>query len=210
MEAQPINLNRDDLGAFIKAPRTIRAFENLNLNQDTLVQVVTDVQEAPVIGVTLSDVFDNDRALAGSSDILLTDGGPKADLGIELTTTGVTASSYGDASHFVQFAVDDKGRITLAAQYVANTDNVTEGATNLYFTVARARNSLSGSATVTYNSGTGVFSLTNANVVAALGFTPQPVDAYLTAISGTVPAADGTYLAPTSITIANGIITAIS
>jgi hypothetical protein len=209
MQTQLVAYNRDDLARFIKDPRTIRAFEALNTNQDDIVQAVGQIEQAPLIGISLSDVFTEDRALAGSSDIQLTDGGAKANLSISLATSGVSAGAYGDASHFVGIAVDNKGRLTLAAQYLATTANVAE-VTNLYFTDARARSAVSGSSTVSYNSGTGIFSLTSGNVTTALGFSPQPVDAYLTAISGTVPAPDGTYLSPTSITIVNGIITAIS
>ena len=38
MEQQLINLTREDLAVFIKDPRTIRAFENLGANQDTVWQ----------------------------------------------------------------------------------------------------------------------------------------------------------------------------
>ena len=54
------------------------------------------------------------------------------------------------------------------------TDATAEGSTNLYFTNARARSavSIAESGNITYSSTTGQFSLTNANVVAALGYTP--------------------------------------
>ncbi len=42
----------------------------------------------------------------------------------------------------------------------ANTDNVSEGSTNLYFTNARARGAVSASGSLSYNSSTGVFSYT--------------------------------------------------
>lgn len=167
IQSQPININRDDLARFIKDPRTIRAFENINLNQDTIVETVGDIQASPVIGITVSDAFENDRALAGSSDILLTDGGPKGNLGIELTATGVSASNYGDASHFVQIAVDPKGRITLAAQYSANTNNITEGGTNLYFTTSRARASIAAGNGINYSTVTGVIAVTPAGTYGA-------------------------------------------
>jgi hypothetical protein len=206
---KPINLNRDEIAAFAKAPKTIRAIEDLNLNQDELVSNIADIRASPVIGVTLSPIYTDDRALTGSADIALSDGGPKSNLSIALTPSGVSAATYGSASQTVAFAVDAKGRITLAAQYALITTNITEGA-NLYFTTARARLSIYGSSTVTYDSTTGVISLTNGNIVTGLGFTPQVEDPYLNAISGTVPAPDGTYLNPTSITIVNGIVVAIS
>jgi hypothetical protein len=43
-----------------------------------------------------------------------------------------------------------------------NSDNITEGSTNLYFTNARARTALSANAPLSYNSGSGVFSIPQA------------------------------------------------
>jgi hypothetical protein len=48
-----------------------------------------------------------------------------------------------------------------------NTDEITEGTTNLYFTQARARASVSASGSISYNSSTGVFSYTAPTVVSA-------------------------------------------
>jgi hypothetical protein len=61
-----------------------------------------------------------------------------------------------------------------SANITISTDATGEGTTNLYFTNARARAavSIASSGNITYNSTTGEFSLTNANVVAALGYTP--------------------------------------
>jgi hypothetical protein len=41
-----------------------------------------------------------------------------------------------------------------------DTDNVTEGSSNLYYTTARARSSVSATGSISYNSSTGVFSFT--------------------------------------------------
>lgn len=62
---------------------------------------------------------------------------------------------------------------TITIMFDGDTDDVPEGL-NLYFTIARARSSVAGSATVTYDQPTGVFSLTGANVTTALGYTPAP------------------------------------
>lgn len=61
-----------------------------------------------------------------------------------------------------------------SANITFTTDATSEGSTNLYFTNARARSAISiaSSGNITYSSTTGQFSLTNANVVAALGYTP--------------------------------------
>jgi hypothetical protein len=59
-----------------------------------------------------------------------------------------------------------------SANITFTTDATGEGTTNLYHTTARARAAVAGSSTVTYNSTTGIFSLTGANVTTALGYTP--------------------------------------
>lgn len=61
------------------------------------------------------------------------------------------------------------GIITIG--FDGSTTDVPEG-TNLYYTLARVRAAVGGSATVTYDIGTGAFSITQANVITALGYTP--------------------------------------
>lgn len=57
---------------------------------------------------------------------------------IDLATTGVTAGTYG------RVTVDSYGRVTAASN--DNTDNITEGTTNLFFTNARAQAAITGGA----------------------------------------------------------------
>lgn len=57
---------------------------------------------------------------------------------IDLATSGVTAGTYG------RVTVDAYGRVTAGTS--DTTDNVSEGATNLYFTNARAQSAISGGA----------------------------------------------------------------
>lgn len=88
---------------------------------------------------------------------------------------------------------------SLTVYFDGTTDDVPEGL-NRYFTIARARSSVSGSATVSYADSTGVFSLTDANVVAALGYTPamsgtaQAVGIRAITASPTITAQDYTFL----------------
>lgn len=157
-EMRSVNLNRDEIAAFAKAPKTIRSIESLNANQDELVANVNAILGAPLLGVSTTGAFTSDRALVGSSDILLSDGGAKGNAALSLTPSGVSAATYGSAAQTVAFAVDSKGRITLAAAYALNTSNITEGS-NLYFTTARARQSISEGTGIDYDDGTGVVSL---------------------------------------------------
>lgn len=170
MASRPVNVNRDDLAKFIKDPRTIRAFENLAENQDVSADTITQITGASIVGVTTSDVFTEDRFLNGSSDILLTDGGPKGPLTLGLTPTGAGPATYGSPAHAIQIAVDGKGRLTLAAQYQLVTDNVAEGS-NLYFTTDRARQSLSAGTGLSYDNVTGVMSV-NSDYLTSGSYTP--------------------------------------
>lgn len=122
----------------------------------------------------------NSRQIAVTSPITATDAGAGSTYTLGLADSGVTADTYGDATHLVVIAIDAKGRVTTAAEYALNSDNVTEGAANLFFTNARARASVSATSPLSYNSGTGIFSVTGAaltksddtNVTLTLGGSP--------------------------------------
>lgn len=163
VEAFPVDLTRDLLSEFIPNPRTIRAFENIDLNNQSLIDTVDDIQEVPFVSIALSDVLSDDRFLNPGPDVTFTDGGAKGPLTFGLTDTGISAAIYGSATQIAQIAVDAKGRLTLAANITLVSDNVVEGTVNLYFTDARARAALSGGTGITYNSGTGVIALDTAS-----------------------------------------------
>lgn len=160
----PTDLTRDLLSEFIPNPRTIRAFENIELNNQSVIETVTDIQESPLIGLTLSPVFTSDRFLNPGVDVTFSDGGAKGPLTFGLTDTGVSAATYGSATQIAQIAVDEKGRLTLASNVTLVSDNVVEGTLNLYFTDARARAALSGGTGIDYDSGTGAIELADTAV----------------------------------------------
>lgn len=171
-------------------------------------------------------LFPNSRALAVASGELTETTG-LTDVTLGLADSGVTAATYGAATKLVVLAIDAKGRVTSASEITLNSDNVTEGVTNLFFTQARARASVSGTAPISYNVATGVFSLADSGVTAASygganKSTTVTFDAKgrataasettitIAAVSGGTPCADGVHTPVNSITTLNGIITAIS
>ena len=75
--------------------------------------------------------------------------------------TAAISTAATDATNKV--AAEATARDAAIATAVAtkdNTDEITEGTTNLYFTTARARSSVSAGGSLSYNSSTGVFSYT--------------------------------------------------
>mgnify|MGYP006271848305 CR=1 FL=1 len=88
--------------------------------------------------------------------------------------TGNASGNAGTATKLATARTINGTSFDGSANITFNTDATAEGSTNLYFTNARARSavSIATSGNITYNSTTGQFSLTNANVVAALGYTP--------------------------------------
>lgn len=155
VQTRTVNLNRRLLGEFLKNPQTIKAFEDLSLNADDVSGVLTSIQSADIITLSLSDAFENQRVLSSDGEVQLTDGGPGGALTVGLSDTGVNTNTYGDASHLVQIAVNAKGRITLAQVHTLDSDNVTEGVANLFFTEARVRGALSGGDGIDYDAITG-------------------------------------------------------
>lgn len=135
--------------------------------------------------VTFGDertLYPNSKALTVvSGQLTETDNGPMLELG--LADTAVTPATYGAADRIVVLTIDQKGRITAAAEIILNSDNVHEGTTNLFYTDARARAALSGGSGINYNSGTGA--------IATAGFSGGPA-------------------LYTSLTFVNGICTAAS
>lgn len=163
METRSVNLDRRQLAEFIKSPQTIKAFENLALNGDDYATVIGAIQGTPVISIAPSDGFPDGRVIATDGEVQATDGGPGGNYTLGLSDTGVTAGSYGSAASTLRISVNAKGRISLVQSFPLNSDNVTEGVSNLYFTQARARNALSGGTGISYSTGTGVIALDAAN-----------------------------------------------
>lgn len=157
-------LPRNMIGQFIPSDRGIRAFEDM---QGDLTNLYDAIANASFIVVSSEPTLGSERALAlEPGELTGVDGGANSTYSLGLADTAVLADGYGDASHTVSFTVDKKGRLTAAAAYQLNTDNITEGTTNLFFTVPRARASISGATGISYSSATGIIDLADTAVAA--------------------------------------------
>lgn len=213
-------LLRKDIGEFIGSPRGVRAFEEVQGD-------VANQYEALSTGtfLTLTDApsLGEERVLRPvAGELAGTDGGTGVGYTLGLADTTVVAGIYGAATKTVRVTVDGKGRLTGVTEYTLNTDNVAEGATNLYFTTARARAAVSGTTGISYTPGSGIIALDTAStrntdhasvsVSAGAGLTGGgDLTASRTLALGATGVTPGTYASPTSITVdAYGRITAIS
>ena len=96
-------------------------------------------------------------ALAVSANATV--GGTLGVTGVVTATGGVTGNVTGNVTG------DLIGDVTGTVSDVSNhdTDDIAEGATNLYYTDARSRGAVSATGSLSYNSSTGVFSFTQGN-----------------------------------------------
>lgn len=127
-----------------------------------------------------------------NSTVIMHTTGAETMAGVKTFSNGIVSDVTGNVTGDVTGDVKDSGSVVLDASTGAltgtvssisnhNTDSLSEGSSNLYYTGARARNSISlvdnGSGELSYNSSTGVFtwggvtsSTTNVEKVTALSF----------------------------------------
>lgn len=173
-------LRRDVIAEFIKSPAGVRNYEAI---QGDTTNIYAAITQAGFLVLSADPNLGAERVLVPvPGELEAIDGGAGGNYTLGLADTAVMAGDYGDASHFITASVDAKGRITNIAAIQLNTTNITEGS-KLFYTDARARAALTGGSGINYNNVSGV--------IATTGFT-------------------GTVSPVTSITVVNGIVTAVS
>jgi len=93
-------------------------------------------------------VYDSDQGVYVSSRLDFTGGLSRTysrdsdALTISLDATGVTTGTYGSDSNFPYFTVDSQGQLSFAGEINLNTNYITEGGSNLFYTDARVMSAL--------------------------------------------------------------------
>lgn len=161
MDIQTVSpLPRRDLASFLPTPRAIKAFEDVQLDTANIGDALSTAQ---FLTISDSPALGAERILTPTAGELTgDDDGAGASYRLGLADTAILAGDYGDESHLVKIVFDQKGRATAATAYELNSDNVTEGSTNLFFTINRARASVSSGAGLDYDEPTGVFTVSPA------------------------------------------------
>lgn len=183
-------MTREDMAQFLKSPRQIRSFEVLQANSGDSVDFIIGARLSQVLTLAESPVLPEQRILTPSANVTLTDGGAGGPATLDLSDTGIVGATYGSASDTISVTVDAKGRLSAINVFQLDTDNVTEGSVNLYFTNARARSALSGGDGIDYDSGTGNIAV-DATVVRA-----DQGPAWVAATGAASRASFATYAAP--------------
>lgn len=78
--------------------------------------ITVTIPNASFVTIGPNAGLENERTLAGSSNIAITDNGANSNVSIDLTNTGASAGSYVRPN----LTIDSKGRITSATSTVAN------------------------------------------------------------------------------------------
>jgi hypothetical protein len=115
----------------------------------TVAHTTTDPADLPTMTSFISYVNTN----GGNVEAV----GPVGQLLAVLTGATVTTSTSNTGGTVLQnMAIDDYGHVFGISSVTLDTDDITEGSTNLYYTDARARAALSAGTGISYDSGTGV------------------------------------------------------
>ena len=159
------------------------------------------------VALGASGSFTTDSVSEGTTNLYYTTARTRADVSAA-DTQAVGAFSYSNATGVFTF---NAGAIAQSVNgftgvVVLDTDDVSEGATNLYYTTARTRADVSGGTGVTYTQATGVFAIGQAvGTTDNVTFNDVTVSGDLT-VNGTLTTVNSTDLTVTdkNITIADG------
>ena len=149
--------------------------------------------------VTLNLDTGNDIDMLGNKVLFANMYSAEGDLPSASTYHGMFAHVHGTAAGY--FAHGGSWR-KLLDESSSDTDNLTEGSSNLYHTTARARAAISVSGDLAYNSGTGVISFTNdagdiSGVTAGTGLTGGGTSGAVTLNVNTAAVSNGASTIPT-------------
>ena len=97
-----------------------------------------------------------------------TDDLPQGSQNIYFSTSGATVNTNSLPEGSTNLYFTDARADARVNAVLPNTDSLTEGSTNLYYTNARSRAALSGANGITYNTGTGVIELTDADFISGV------------------------------------------
>lgn len=220
MEVTTRPLTREQLSAFLPDHRSIVAFETVQKDIGAQGDVLST---APFVTTEANTNLGSARILTGDADVTVTDDAIDHKVTLGLTDTGVTPDTYGTPTRILVLAIDAKGRITNAEEIKLNVSDV-DGV----LAVAHGGTGQGAFAvgTVVYAASTtellGLATVASGNVLHSGGVGTAPLwgKVDLTAdVSGVLPAANGGFpgggftgtVSPVvSITVSNGLVTAVS
>lgn len=132
---------------------------------------IAGLKSAPYITAGASSAINNGRVLTSGDgiDVVFEPGLAT----VSLETTGVAPDTYGAPDRLASIAIDQFGRIVFAEDLELNSDNVTEGIVNLFFTDVRARAALVNGTGMAYDSLTGEIAVGPTLAAYAGGDTPS-------------------------------------
>ena len=146
------------------AAQPVGTTDDVTFNSVTVDGDLTVNGTTTTLNTTTLDVEDINITVAnGAADATAADG---AGLTIDLGTDGTADFTYDSGNDRLasnkSIAADLVGNVTGTVSDISNhdTDDLSEGTTNLYYTDTRVRNAVSASGDLSYNSTTGTFSFT--------------------------------------------------